>query len=160
MRFTTSTKNMGQQAISTPMNTQGNFVLVRGMKPQEERLQNADVPAGAHVFGIDVYVNSIVPSGSGHTNYNIAIQCLRSGQLAIDPIDFATIGLSSQRNQVLHTDMTQLGTEDAGPLKRKIRIKIPKIYRRIREGDIISLQWLAQTEATENFHGFRYKYYQ
>jgi len=160
MKFTTSTKNMAHKAVTNPMNTQDSILLVSGITSQGTRTSGNQVPNGAHVFNIMVYVNSIVPEGSGSTNYNYIVMCLRDGQSVPADIDFSTIGLSKTKNQVLISEMTTLGTEDAGPLRRKFNVKIPKIYNRIREGDQIVLVWTAQSLATENFMGFRYKYYQ
>ena len=158
-KFTTSTKNMFSVSESNPMNIQSSLDMVEGVAPNKERVTPNEVPAGAHVFGIDVYVNAIVPSGSGHTNFNYIVQIQRTAQGPITNLDFSSLGLSNLRNQIIHSDMVQLGTEDAGPLRRKLRIKIPRIWRRIRQGDVISLQWVATTTAIEVHMGCRYKYY-
>jgi len=160
MKFTTSTKNMAQKAVTNPMATLDSILLVSGLASNATRTSGNQVPNGAHVFNIRVYINAIVPSGSGHTNYEYCVLCLRDGQTIPTEIDFSTIGLSKQKNQYLITEMTQLGTEDAGPLRRSFNVKIPRTYSRIREGDQILLLWRAGTESTENFAGFRYKYYQ
>ncbi len=158
-KFTTSTKNMFAVAESNPMATQSSLEMVVGVTPHTERVLPNQVPAGAHVFGIDVYVNAIVPSGAGHTNFNYIVQVQRTGQGPITDLTFSALGLSNNRNQILISEMTQLGTEDAGPVRRKFRVRIPKIYRRIREGDIISLQWIGFTDNIEVSMGCRYKYY-
>ena len=121
-----------------------------------------EVPTGAKVFSVDVYVNAIVPSGSGNTSFRYYICKTRGGQIIgtdfPSPI-FSDIGLSDVRNQIFHSDMVQLGSEDSGPLRRKLHIKIPKIYQRMRTGD--KLNFVSQAVlAIETDIGFRYKYYQ
>jgi len=121
-----------------------------------------EVPTGAMVYSVDVYVNAIVPSGSGNTSFGYYICKTRGGQIIgtdFPAPNFSDIGQSDVRNQIFHSDMVLLGTEDAGPLRRKLHVKIPKIYQRMRAGD--KLNFVSQAVlALSTDIGFRYKYYQ
>ena len=158
MRFSTSLKvqhGRSQSDIAAPRNT---FVLMDGIKPNAERTLGSEVVAGAHIFSMNVYVNALVPSGSGNTNFDYYVIYLRTGQTPsiIPDADFSAIGLSPVRNQIIFSDLNQIGTEDAGPMKRKVHIKTPKLYQRIREGD----QWLlvyGHSSTVETNLGFRAK---
>ncbi len=159
-RFSTSTKNMFSKGVTNPTGTADSMDLVVGTAPQAERTLNTQVPAGAHVFSMDIYVNAIVPSGGERTLFLYTVQYTRSGQSVETAIEFASLGLSNQRNQVLVSEMAQCGTEDAGPIRRKFHFKVPKIIQRVREGDKITLVWKSNGATVEVDMGVRYKYYQ
>ncbi len=160
MRFNTSLKmqhGRAQSDVPAPRNT---FDLLVGIGPNEARTTGFQAVAGSHVFSMDVYINAIVPSGAQNTNFDYYVIYLRSGQTAsiIPDADFSSIGLSTLRNQIIFSDLNQIGTEDAGPLKRKLHIRTPKLYQRIREGD----QWVlvyGHAIAIETNLGFRAKSY-
>ena len=140
--------------------TKNVFNLVLGIPPNTARTTGNECTAGAHIFSMDVYVNAITPSASNETNFNYYIAFRRQGQAssALPEADFSDIGLSNMRNQIIFSDLNQLGTEDAGPLRRKHHIKIPQMYQRVREGD----QWdliYGHTDAVETNLGFRAKCY-
>jgi len=107
---------------------------------------------------MNIYINAIVDSGSQNTNFDFYVIFRRSGQAAssIPEADFSSIGLSELRNQIIFSDLNQIGTEDAGPLKRKISIKIPKMFQRLREGDFWDLVY-GHTVAVQTNMGFRAK---
>jgi len=138
--FPTWTKNQFNQdqsilaGIAVPVN------LVTGVKVNGDiKILGTEVPAGARVRSIDVYLNLIIPSGSGNGTVVYYVMCRRSGQTVVPAGSFTAIGLSDLRNQVIKSEMVMIGTEDAGPLRAKFKVKLPKIYQRIREGDTIDL---------------------
>jgi hypothetical protein len=123
------------------------------------RTQQTDVPVGARLSGIVCNLNWIVPSGSGTANIDFYIMQRRSGQSDADiPFaDWSSIGTSDVRNQIFHSDINLTGTEDAGPLRRMFRLKIPKRFQRCRDGD----EWILVYDTSENTSdslGFRFKW--
>lgn len=160
MRFTTSLKMQHGRAQSDVPAQDNLFNLLIGIAPQETRTTGNQVSAGSHVFSMDVYVNALVPSGSGNTTFNYYIAFRRQGQssTALPDADFSSIGLSLLRNQIIFSDLNQIGTEDAGPMKRKIHIRVPKLYQRVREGDQWDLVY-GHSDAIETNLGFRAKAY-
>ena len=156
----TWTKNQFNQDQSILGNTAVPIILVNGVKVNGAiKVIGTEVPAGAIVSQIDVYLNLIVPSGSGNATVVYFVICRRAGQSAVPASSFTAIGLSDMRNQVIRSEMTMIGTEDAGPLRTKFKVKIPKTYQRIREGDDISLI-VQSTEASEMSAGCRYRFKQ
>ena len=123
------------------------------------RTQPSQVPVGAKIRSIVCNLNFIVPSGSGTSNVDFYIMLRRSGQgnAGIPDADWSSIGLSDVRNQIFHTDMAISGTEDAGAVIRRFRLKIPKGFQRLRDGD----DWILVygiSEAMETSHGFRFRW--
>ncbi len=117
-----------------------------------------EVPVGAFVKMVAVYVNvqSIDGTSAGSFDYYIATQ--RSGQGAAFPdTQFSAIGLSPVRNQIYHSDMNEIGSEDSAPLRQKFFVKVPKIYQRIRDGDKLIFV-MKGAQAMETNIGFRYYY--
>ncbi len=113
---------------------------------------NKEVPTGAKVNSILIFNTfSNLVSISALLHYNV--QILRSGQTGVTP---GSVGGDSQRNQVIHTDMKFLGKEQN--TNWQIRLKIPPMYQRIREGDkwFISYQvdavFAAATQALYKFY--------
>ncbi len=126
------------------------------------KVQGNEVPTGAMIFGMAISVNAIVPAGSGNTRFSWYLCKIRQGQAGSDfpsPV-WADIGLSEVRNQIFHSEMVQLGSEDAGPYRFNRRVKIPRIYERMRAGDRLVIAVTANSAAVEIDIGARYKYYQ
>jgi len=105
----------------------------------------AIVPAGNKVYGINVSVNFVQTSSSGNTRINWFMTHLRSGQTvdgefaASDASNWSNIGLSKARNQVVKSFLSVVGSNDAGPKTWNIRIKLPKMWQRVREGDQLQI---------------------
>jgi len=158
MRFTQSLKVQHGRSQSDVPNSKNTFALLRTVGVGEARVTGDQVQPGSHIFRMNVYINALVPSGSGNTNFDYYIVFRRSGQTSanLPEADFSSIGLSTLRNQIIFSDLNQIGTEDAGPMKRKISIKVPKMYQRIREGDLWDLVY-GHSAAVETNLGFRAK---
>lgn len=126
------------------------------------KLLGTEVPAGAKVYSVQCFINVINPTGTGDGNLDYFFAKARSGQTLNndfpDP-DFTDIGLSDVRNQIFKSSSKLFGSEDAGPLQHQFRLKIPKIYQRMRDGDILFLK-IEASIACEISIGFIYKYYQ
>ncbi len=91
----------------------------------------SEVPTGAKIGFVNIllcFTNLVSISALLHLN----IQILRSGQSGVTP---GAVGGNPQRNQVLHTMMKFLGHDQNSNFV--LRVKIPKMYQRVREGD----QW-------------------
>ncbi len=125
-------------------NANNQFLIYVGGEPGSQPTPG-DVPAGNKVYGINVSVNFIHPEGSGTDTPSWMLVHLRAGQSIADCFsatgasEWSVIGLSSCRNQVLKSFMTIVGSEDAGPKTWNLRIKIPKMWHRVREGDALTL---------------------
>ncbi len=122
------------------------------------------IGAGHKVYSVDVSVNFVSGTGSITSEYNWMLVHLRQDQdiatlfAAVKPADWTNIGLSNGRNQVIKSFIGLVGTEDAGPLKQNLHIKIPKLWHRVREGDQLVLVFNA-TAAGSLVIGYRYKDY-
>ncbi len=122
----------------------------------------ANVPAGNKVYSVNISLNFIVPSGSGTDTPSWFLAHLRQGQTisilfpGLSATQWTNIGLSKARNQVLKSYMSLIGTEDSGPIRYNVHIKIPKMYQRVREGDILAIVFSAQTVGPLSI-GVRYK---
>lgn len=122
--------------------------LYSGVSPGSEATPT-EVPAGNKVYSVDVVVTFIHASAAGDTNINWMLTKLRADQnvstLFASPsgADWSNIGLSLGRNQVIKSYIGQAGSEDAGPKSWVVHIKIPKIYQRVREGDVLDITFNA-----------------
>ena len=137
--YPVKTKNQISLKESSIAGTKHRFDLVTSLAPGEQRTLSGQVQAGDHVYRINLSVNATIASSAGNTDFDFYVACIRSGQTlgTLPSADWSDIGLSNLRNQIIYSEQNQIGSEDAGPLKRKISIKIPKIYQRIRQGDFI-----------------------
>ncbi len=126
------------------------------------KVTGIEVPTGAKVFSIELWIDFISGSSAVTGTFDWYIAKSRSGQAPAstfpDP-QFTDVGLSALRNQVFHQETTIFGTEDAGAYRFHRRIKIPKIYHRVRAGDKIFVMAQAQNAGTFNI-AVIYKYYQ
>lgn len=125
------------------------------------KVTGKEVPVGAQIYRIAVSVNFISATASSTGNFDWCLMKLREGQSVSTTIvspDWTNIGLSKARNQVVKSFMTIFATEDAGAAKYNLSIKIPKIYQRMRSGDL----WVIVAEASDAGSlstGMRYKYF-
>ena len=121
-----------------------------------------DVAAGHKVYGVNISLNFIHPSGSGTDTPKWMVVYLRADQsiatlfAATNAADWSNIGLSNARNQVIKSFMSVIGTEDSGPRIYNIRVKLPRIYQRLREGDRLVIIFNAVTAGPLSI-GVRYK---
>ncbi len=100
---------------------------------------NVEVPTGAKVMSVLImacFTNLVSVSSLLHFN----LVCLRSGLPSVTP---GAVGGSPQRNQVIFTMMKFLGHDQNNNFM--FRAKIPKIFQRIREGDIFQLAYRTDT---------------
>ena len=122
------------------------------------------VPAGHKVYSVDVSVNFVSGDQNTTGTYSWMLCYMRQDQqvniifAAVGAANWSVIGLSNARNQVIKSYMGIVGTEDAGPIRQNVHIKIPKIYQRVREGDQLILVFNADAAGTYST-GFRYKDY-
>jgi len=133
--------------------------IVEGVEVGTQRVTNVQVPVGARITSIVCNLSWIMPTGSGTGNIDFYVMQRRSGQNIgdIPTADWSDIGNSNVRNQIFHSDMGLIGTEDAGAFRRAFRLKIPKKFQRVREGD----KWTLVYDITDNMetaHGFRFKW--
>ena len=159
-KFTQSLKHqhsLKQSAMAAP---KANFNIIQGIGPGAARLTGAEVQAGAHVFGVDLYLNFVNASASTAGDVDWYYIVLRTGQTLTDAPtpDFSSIGLSNMRNQILWSEALQIGTEDGQLIRRFKHVKIPKMYRRIREGDVHMIVY-GIAEALNQSFATRFKSY-
>ncbi len=98
---------------------------------------NNEVPTGAKVMSMFImmtFSNLVSVSALLHLH----IQCTRAGIVIITP---GAVGGNTARNTVIHTDMFFIGKEQNTRIL--LRLKIPRIYQRIREGDQFFLVYRA-----------------
>ncbi len=141
-----------------------NYVVYTGVGPGAAASPNT-VPAGNKVYSVDVSVNFIHLAGSGtdapswmltHLRADQDITALFGGGSGAS--EWSSIGNSLARNQVIKSYMSLIGTEDAGPIKTNVHIKIPKMWHRVREGDILLITFNADQTGSLSI-GTRFKSY-
>ncbi len=124
------------------------------------KLVGNEVPVGAIVQAMDVYVNAVSATGGTTGSFVYYMAIVRSGQASAFPqANFTAIGLSKVRNQIFKSEMIMIGSEDGTILRAKFRQKIPKVYQRIRDGDQLVILYEASL-AVEVSIGVRYYYKQ
>ncbi len=112
---------------------------------------NSEVPTGAKVMSILImacFTNLVSVSALLHLN----VQLLRTGTPGVTP---GAIGGVNTRNTVIFTHMVFLGQDQNSNFVW--RLKIPKIYQRIREGDLWQIRYRADTvfaSATQTIYKF------
>ena len=134
-------------------------VITKTIGVGAQRAQQTEIPVGAKLSSIVCNLNWIIPSGSGAANVDFYIMQRRSGQTDADiPFaDWSSIGNSNVRNQIFHSDINLIGSEDAGPLRRVFRLRIPQKFQRCRDGD----EWVLVYDTSDNTQdslGFRFKW--
>jgi len=91
---------------------------------------NNEVPTGAVIKFLTILRSySVLSNVSSLLHFNL--QLLRAGLPAVTP---GAVGGSPQRNTIVHTDMKFIGFNQKTNIR--LRIKIPPIFQRIREGDL------------------------
>ena len=154
----TSLKNQHGRKQNTVPGTKNFISVMTAIPPGEARTLGSQVPAGAHVYSVACDLNWIHGSGSGAGSLDWYFIFMRAGQEIADAptADWSDIGLSNLRNQIIYSELNEIGTEDAGAVKRRVRIKVPKLYQRVREGDVWRLVYDNSDTVEENI-GFRFK---
>jgi len=100
---------------------------------------NFEVPTGAKVMGFLVianFTNLVGVSASLHFH----IQCARTGIPSVTP---GAVGGDPNRNTIIHTRMVFLGKDQNS--NWMFYVKVPRIFQRIREGDIWRLSYQCDT---------------
>ncbi len=150
-------KNQHNFKASITVGPKNAYVLMAAIPPGAARVTGDQVPAGNHVYRYNLNLNAIHPTGSGSGNLDLYVAFLRAGQTTADlpDADWSAIGLSTLRNQIIWSELNQIGSEDAGPYKRKVSIPVPKLYQRVREGDQAVLIW-GNSQTIEINYGVRF----
>jgi len=150
-------KNQHDFKASITVGNKNAFILMTAIPPGGARVLASEVPAGNHVYRYNLNINAIIASGSGQGKFDCYVAFLRAGQTVSDlpDSDWSSIGLSNLRNQIIWSKLNQMGSEDAGPVKIVISIPVPKLYRRIREGDSAVLIF-GNSDAIEINFGVRF----
>jgi len=154
------TKNQTNTDQSILAGASVGIVIALGVKPTGDvKVTGNEVTAGSIIKQVSCYVNVTPPTAAVDSlQYYIAMQ--RNGQDFINQLqpDFTSIGLSANRNQVIWSDMDQTGSGEGPTVRKKFRLKIPKIYQRLREGDAL-LFVIKSAQGSETSIGFRYQWY-
>ena len=137
-----------------------NYVIYTGGN-QGSQTSAMQVPTGARVESVNVSVNFASGSGALTGTLSWMIVKFRDSQQAsdiavTDASAWSNIGLSMMRNQVFVSHMAIFATEDGGVYRFNKQILIPKIYQRVREGDVLMLIFNAN-EAGPLSIGTRFK---
>lgn len=113
---------------------------------------DSGVPTGSIIKFIEIQIAcGQIVGGSVFIHYSL--QLLRSGQSSVPS---NVVGGSNRRNQVLHQNFYQLGINQN--FNRTLKMKIPRMFQRIREGDL----WLLEmTNSNSLAIGFQiiYKFF-
>ncbi len=100
---------------------------------------DTNVPTGSVIRFVEVQYSWTNLVSVSHI-INGMIQFQRSGSAIVDPI---LVGGNPNRNQIMNQFMRSVGQNQNGNIT--IRVKVPSIYQRIREGDV----WTLVTNATQ-----------
>ncbi len=136
-------KNQVNQDQSAIANAFIDHEIVVGVKGQAAtKILGNEVPVGAFVKMIAISVNMSVSAGTtgGTLSWYVGIRRSGQGVNSLPDTDWTVIGLADTRNQVFHSAMAIVGSEDASAYARTIYVKIPRIYQRIRAGDVIFIR--------------------
>ncbi len=112
---------------------------------------NNAVPTGATITSVLLmltFTNLVSVSSLLHLN----VQIVRAGATTVTP---GVVGGDASRNSVIYTQMIFLGHDQNNNFM--FRIKIPSIYRRVREADLWQLRYRADTvfaSATQAIYKF------
>jgi len=157
-----SVKNSHQQDATTVAGTKNTVnASVTVEQGVATKVTGQEVPTGCKIFSVEVWVNMNSASGAQDGTIDWYMAKLRAGQsLSTDfpDTDLTSTGLSSVRNQIFHQEISNYGSQDAGPYHFHRRIKIPRIYQRQRAGDAIFIAFTSSIIANSQI-GFLYKYY-
>ncbi len=163
MSVITSVKNQRTEKQTTIANANIEHVVAIAVEQGvPTKVIGNEVPVGAKIFRVILTINYVSASSAETGTFDWCCMKLREGQTVTSTIvtpDWTNIGLSNARNQVFRSDSTLVGTEDAGPYRRLVSVKIPKIYQRMRAGDSLVLVTRSDIAGVSNM-GSLYKYYQ
>lgn len=141
-----------------------NYIVVVGVARDALSGDRKNVPVGAKIMSIAVTVNFGSTSAAATGDGNWMLTCLRAGQdvqdefAATNAADWSNIGLSNARNQVIKSFLVNFSTENGATYRHSSQIKIPKMYQRIRQGDVWTITWNSGLGGQLAI-GTRYKYY-
>ena len=100
---------------------------------------------GEKVFRMHIDLDIVSTSGGVVGSYQIYLIKLREGQTAPAA---NSVGVSNLRNQIWFQKAGVFPTEDGGTVGISRWFKVPKIYQRMREGDIFGLVFVANASYT------------
>ncbi len=103
---------------------------------------NAQVPTGCTINSL-LLLLCFGSLASPATTLHFTVQLLRSGQGQVAP---GSVGGNPQRNQVIYTEQLFVTAEQS--INQVVRLKIPKMFGRIREGDSWQLVYRGDTVFT------------
>ncbi len=141
-----------------------NYVVAVGVQRDAVGADRKNVPVGANISNVHVSVNFGSGSTSATGDATWMFTCLRDGQTVggvfagTNASDWTNIGLSDSRNQCIKSFIGNFGTENGNTYRASGNVKIPKIYQRIRQGDVWTVTWNSGL-AGSLVIGTRYKYY-
>ncbi len=156
-----SVKNSFQQVTSQIAGKDGIQIAAAVEVGAATKVTGIEVPVGAKIFGIEIWVQFVSGTGGDAGTFNWYLVKQRENQpfAQMPTPDFTDQGLSNFRNQIIHSDLAVIGTEDAGPYKFHRRIKINKLFQRMRPGDSFTIGVNPSIAGTLAI-GVFYKYYQ
>ncbi len=141
-----SNKKYFQTGFTAPTGAENTFNITLGVAPGAVGVADNTVRVGANIFRVRVQLSAGSVGGGSLGSIHWYIGVARAGQdLTAGTGDFpspaALVG-SLVRNQILQSYQKVLGSEDGNTYHFDRWIKIPKIYRRVREGDVIFVKIL------------------
>ncbi len=140
--YPTKLKNQLSLKDTSLQGTKHIFDVVSIIALGTARTASGQIHSGDKVYRLNFSVNAKMASQNDSTDFDFYIALFRAGQTVgatFPTADWSDIGLSTVRNQIFFSEQNQIGTDDAGPLKRRFSVKVPKIYQRLRDGDSIKL---------------------
>lgn len=159
-----SVKNQRQESVTYAGSDANNVYNVYVGVGRGETATTVNIPVGSMVYSVNVSMNYVNSSASLNTTLEWMIVKFRDGQNTGGEFgtpsgaSWSTIGLSDARNQVIKSYLAVATPSIGGRYVHNEQVSIPKIYQRVREGDVLAIVFNA-TQAGLLSIGTRYKWY-
>ena len=158
-----SFKHQHAQLISYLGGNVNNIFTINVGSSQAVPISPNTTPLGQKQYSVDLTVTFVNGSANAATDYSWMLVHLRADQTIAGLFpgissNWTQIGLSDGKNQVIHSEMGTLTTEDGSPYTFKKHIKLPKQWHRMRVGDQLVVVWNSDQGGTIN-QGARFKTY-
>ncbi len=110
---------------------------------------STEVSVGSHVKWVFVELNFSAEGTAVTKTVQWTIRMVMPGQTASLPTQFYAI----DRSYVLKRGMEMLVKDTSTLIKRVFVVKIPRIYQRMKEGQVLELEYISSSTNTQNTCG-------
>ncbi len=152
-QFAEETSALGSTNIDT-------FITSAVEQGGATKTSGIECPVGSHVKSVFVSINIGSTAGGVSITGAWYLTIFRHGQTGTDfpAPQWTAIGLSTIRNQIWHSEMFVIGSQDAPTYRFNRQIRIPKWCQRVRAGDFMAIRTNVSADHLRSI-GVRYYYY-